>query len=160
MADQLLEQFESELGRLRGTAVNDYESTMRGLRAARQLFHEFAAARLEPALNRAAAQRPQATLPDKQDLARWINGELRSLGIAVRCPRTGQPALLRGDPGHRQPAGRFQIQLISAEEARRRTSSFATLEPLQLCGNPERREPLAEYWAERLAPRAGKHRTR
>lgn len=116
------------------------------LRNARQLFHEQVAIQVAPLLNKYLEKVPKSTLQEKQELAKWVNAELRSLGLAVRCPKTGQAAMLRADPGHDEEHGRFQIALISNDLARKRTVSSPELFQLDLMANFERREPLAERW--------------
>lgn len=129
---------------------DDYESLHARLMEAREQFHELLAGRLAQAFNKHLASLPQDTLQEKRDLARHANADLRHLGLAVKCPKTGEPAMFYGDPGHIPDKGRFQLGLVSEEAARKRTFTSQTLFQVELMGRPVRREPLAE-WAERAA---------
>jgi hypothetical protein len=97
---------------------------------------------------------PQETRAQKQELCRWLNAEMRSLGIAIRCPKTGEAAMLHVDPTGQN--GRFQIELIDRENGRKRTLTSVSLPTLTFRPHLVRREPLAEYWAERVG--AAPHR--
>lgn len=129
---------------------DDYKSLRARLTEARELFHDMLAERFTEAFNAHLAAQPQGTLQEKRSLARHANAELRNLGLAVKCPKTGEPAVFYGDPGHMPEEGRFQLGLASEEASRKRTFTSRTLFRVELMGRPVRREPLAE-WAERVA---------
>jgi len=116
------------------------------LRDARRLFHEIVAVQTTNPLNAAWQQTPHETLQEKQEAARWINAELRSLGIAIRGPKTGEAALIHADPVPYNHSGRFQVLLTSTDLGRKRTFSSATPFKVELIPHYERREPLAERW--------------
>lgn len=127
---------------------DDYESLRARLTEARDLFHDAMAERFTEAFNAHLAAQPQATLAEKQALSRDANADLRALGLAVRCPKTGDPAMLHGDRGYRPDAGRFQLLLLHSG-GHTKTKSSTSLFQVDLMGFPNRREPLAEYWASR-----------
>jgi hypothetical protein len=111
--------------------------------------------RFEPAFNAQLASMPQATREEKKELCRWANAELRSLGLAIRCPKTGHAAILHTDLGYRPEAGCFQLELTGQEHGRRRTRTFVSLIPLELMPASPRVDPLAQYWAERALSNQG-----
>ena len=57
---------------------------------------------------------------------------LRELGLAIRCPRTGLPAILIGHSGGVPGVGRFHFEVVEPGGLPRRTLSSAVLPPLQL----------------------------
>lgn len=134
---------------------DDYESMLNRLTEARELFHGMLAQRLTEPFNAHLAQQPQATLPEKQALTRNANADLRSLGLAIRCPRTSEAAVLHADGGHKLTDGRFQIGLIGSGRDRKRTVSSRELFAVELMSHPVRREGFAQYWAERIANNRG-----
>ncbi len=81
---------------------------------------------LEPALNAEAQQRPRHTYEEKKELAKWINGELRRFGLALKGPRTDRPCLLMGNPGGRPGFGRFVLEYT--DEAGKRHHPLTSVE--------------------------------
>jgi len=128
---------------------DDYNTFASRVRIARKLFHEEIADIICDPFNKELPRRPHNTLVEKQELARWANAEMRSLGIAIHDKKTGDPASLRADTGGKN--GRFQIELISNDRGRKRTFTSADIFLVQLMPHFERREPLAELWADRVA---------
>jgi hypothetical protein len=108
------------------------------------------AQRMAPALNQRLTELPQKTLAEKQDLCRWVNEELRSSGLAIRCPKTELPAILHADPGFYPDVGRFQIELIGKSNHRKKTVSShdpTKIFPIEIMDHPVRIEASSEYWA-------------
>ncbi len=102
------------------------------------------ASSFEAVLNAHAATLPQQTYEDKKTLAKWVNAELRELGLTIRCPRTGQPALLRGHPGGVAGVGRFHLEITDSAGVQRRTVTSVTLPELQLQPDDLTRAPYGE----------------
>lgn len=130
---------------------DNYASFAGRLRKARQLFHQLVAEQLAEPLNEQLRSTPHDSLEQKQQLARWTNAELRALGVAIRCPKTGEAAMLHAHSGNHPKRGRFQIGLIEVDSGRKKTVSSPELLTLELMAHPMRREPLAEYWARRVS---------
>lgn len=127
-----------------------YREAVEQLGGLQHVTQEYVAAMLTEPLNREMRARPHESLGEKQSLARWVNAELRELAIAIRCPKTGNPAILRVGPGDDAKVGRFQLELVGGKErARKRTISSKQLMDVQLRPAEFRREPLADYWANR-----------
>ena len=78
---------------------------------------------------------PIETLAEKRTAVKAVNGRLRSLGLAIRCPKTGLAARLVAHPGNHPERGRFQIELLG-DPPRRRTFSTPDPPPLELMPEP------------------------
>ncbi len=102
------------------------------------------ARQLAPALQKEALSRPHETYEQKKSLAKWINGELRRYGLAIRCPRTGQPSLLLANAGGVAGIGRFHIEHTDSAGKRHRSVTSVTLPPLDLMTDDLSRAPYGE----------------
>jgi hypothetical protein len=102
----------------------DYSAFFDHLLALAVAVREELAARLAPRLAVQARAMPHGTYAEKQELAKWVNGQLRQLGLAVRCPKTGRAAILVADHGPNPEKGRFQVQTV---HDRKRTLSSVEL---------------------------------
>jgi hypothetical protein len=81
----------------------DYQERQRGLLKASDVVRQEIAAALEKSLNEEARRHPHETYDDKKALAKWVNAELRVLGLAIKDPNTGNACHLVGSPGNRGP---------------------------------------------------------
>lgn len=70
------------------------------------------------------------TYADKREIAKWVNGELRHFGVAIKCPKTGRPSALIADPSGSE--GRFQLLNKTPEGRKVRSLSSKKLPPLEL----------------------------
>lgn len=110
-------------------------------RRARDEFHQLLAEQLADPLNCFIRNQNCTTLIRKQAISNLVNAQLRALGLAIECPRTGLPANLRGARDHESSEGRFQLELlVSAAQSRQRTVSSRDIPTLRLMVRPERRE--------------------
>lgn len=98
----------------------------------------------EPVLNEMAQSLPQATYEEKKALAKWVNAEIRELGLAIRCPKTGLPGILRGHAGGIPGVGRFHVEVTDAQGVQRRTVTSTTLPKLDLMPDDLARAPYGE----------------
>jgi hypothetical protein len=99
---------------------------------------------LEPALNEEAKSHPQNTYEDKKALAKWINAQLRSLGLAIQDPKTGKPCHLVGSPGNRPGIGRFMLNITDESGRLVHSVTSVTLPHLQLIPDDLSRAPYGE----------------
>jgi hypothetical protein len=98
-------------------------------------------------LNEHARRMPGDTLEDKKNVAKYINGQLRQLGLALECPKTKCAATLTANPGHDPARGRYCISLVgSSNESRNTIQGLRELPPLHLIPRPERVESAADLW--------------
>jgi hypothetical protein len=116
------------------------------------------AAELAPALNAKMQAMPHDTLDQKKELGQWVNDELEPLGLAVRCPKTGLPAKLRGLPGNWPGVGRFGIEVYS-DGKRRMTTVSDKLPELTLTDATPQEEPEV-IWQQAVKRKESKEITR
>jgi hypothetical protein len=123
-----------------------FEEAKRTLHSAKQ---EIIAA-LTPALNAALAAMPHESYIDKQETASWVNGQLREVGLAVKCPKTGRPGILVADvKGGESEVSRFRLEIRDKSGRRTRTWSSQGVPTLELMQDAAREEPLAK-WAKHI----------
>lgn len=123
----------------------DYNGQVERLRALRSSFHEELAAAFEPIFNAALEAAPHEDLESKRALCTAANDTLKSLGLAIRCPRTGQPVIMVADNRYEgDEAGRFRLEMRARSgHHATRTLSSPTLVQFELMEDPARPEPLA-----------------
>ncbi len=114
---------------------------------------------LTPALNVQLGRMPHVSYKEKQEAASWANHHLRELGLAIRCPKTGRPAILVADErGGEYNVSRFRLQIRDEHGHAKRTWSSQDVPTLQLMEDDPREEPIAG-WAVR-ARRQSKEKRR
>lgn len=126
-----------------------------------ELSHEFrseVARQLQPTLNSELQKMPQDSYAEKQALASWVNGQLRELGLAVKCPKTGRPANLVADIKEAgSDVSRFRFEIRDENGKKARTLASRELPELELMEDEPRQEPLLK-WTERLRQARGKRK--
>lgn len=122
------------MARKRQAAGDNPESVYRTLLAESVVFREGLAARYGPSVNAFLRSLPLATLLEKRRAVTALNARLLTLGLCIRCPKTGLPARLVAHPGNHPDIGRFQIELLGA--GRRRTVSTPEPPILELMPSP------------------------
>lgn len=98
---------------------------------------------LQRSLNEHLSRQPQSSMDDRRALAAEVNRCLRSLSLAIKCPRTGRPAILVVDTadGDHADVSRFRLQITDDLGKRRRTLTDINLPlPLSLMPASERIE--------------------
>jgi HEAT repeats len=102
------------------------------------------AARLTPILNAHLRRNMPETYTQKQAITSWVNAELRELGLAIRCPKTGRPAILITDiRGGDEEISRIRLEVQDEAGRRHRTFTGSTLPELELMEAAPRHEGLA-----------------
>lgn len=142
---------------LRGAPAG-FEQRYAKFAALRAAFHQELSIALEPAFNEFAKQLPRDTIQDRNDLAVEVNGRLRTLGLTLKCPRTGKPAIIitdRHDPD-RPEESRFRLQVQGEDGRRQRTVTSKELFSLDLMPDPGRVESFARGY--RKPPDRGRTR--
>lgn len=119
-----------------------------------RIFGEELVRKIEPLLNAHLQTMPQDTLPEKRSLAIWVNRELRELGLCIRCPKTGAPAILVADfsSAAEENVSRFRIDSRQSEGHRKRTTTSYSVPKLELMAEPPRKESLAKSTREGHGP--------
>lgn len=118
-----------------------YEEARIAARDATRIVQEELARELGESLNGRAASMPQATYEQKKTLANWVNNELRPLGLAVRCPATGRPAVLQASVGNDRAVGAFRFDTLAADGGREQRSWATRLPRLELIVDTSARVP-------------------
>ncbi|MGD9790596.1 MAG: hypothetical protein AB7Q00_12655 [Phycisphaerales bacterium] len=111
---------------------NDYENRRNALVEIHDLVRERLAKSLEPALNAEAANRAHSTYEEKKDLAKWINAELRRMGLAIKDPKMNIPVLLVGNTGANPAKGRFVLDRRTDDGKRIQSTASVELPRLEL----------------------------
>lgn len=99
---------------------------------------------LEPVLNEHVASLPHSTYEEKKTLAKWVNAELRRVGLAIKCPKTGHPCLIVATTGNRPTVGRFVLDYTDEQGKRRHPISWSVLPQLELTLDDLSRVPYGE----------------
>jgi hypothetical protein len=140
---------QSLLHELAGNPVADFNTLASRFQTATHVFRTRIAELLEGPLNDHLRSLPQETPSEKQALATWVNAQLRTLGLAVRCPKTGRPSALISDvkeSGSR--IGRFRTENRDENGLKVRPWTSTHLPLLELLEDDPRLEPLVA-WTQR-----------
>jgi len=138
-----IEQFNNALTATNGSS---YDDIAKRLRTAHLLFEQYICNELQEPLNAKLQSIPHGTYDDKQRLAVWLNSELRSFGIAAKCPKTGLACAIHADPGKNVSVGQFRMRPVGDDT--RRTFTSARLPLISLIPRPAPKRTYAT-WAER-----------
>lgn len=122
----------------------DYQNAAETAAKIRHHFHELMAAAIQVRLNEYVKTIPQETLEEKRDAASWINSELRKLGLAMKCPTTGNPGILVADYRGRDEDSTSRFRIASRETTGHRTrgASSSKIESMELMPDPPRLDYL------------------
>lgn len=126
------------------TKEQEPEQRLNSLSESRRLFYEELANASEAPFNAIMGEKDRGDLESRRALASWANERLRSLGLTVRCPRTGRPGILVVDT--RDPddtVGRYRIEVREPSGRMIRTLSSRTLPHLTLMEDSPRGESFA-----------------
>ena len=126
---------------------SSYDEIVEQLRTAQLLFRQFVCEKLQEPLNAKLQTMPHNTYEEKQEMAVWLNHELRSFEVAVKCPKTGIASALHTDPGRNYRVGQFRMRPI--EEPSRRTYSSVDFFPITLMPRPASKRTYA-MWLDRF----------
>ena len=113
----------------------------------RHLFNAKLARVLEPSLNARLHETMGSTIESRRAAASWCNDLLRRTSLAIRCKKTGKPAILVLDAkSHRKGIGRFRLEIREGHRNPLRTLSSTDLpDQLELMEDGPRQEPLSRY---------------
>lgn len=147
--DEELVELRRMIDRLALAENGDYQALADDLRRVRHKFHAFIARVVEQPINNHLQSLDQHSIVEKREVAKWLNNELRSLGLAIRSPGTGEPGHLRATSSSGE-FGRFQVALTG--EKRRSAKSSDTLFHLELMPFPDRfRHSGQQSWQARAS---------
>jgi hypothetical protein len=133
-----------------------YDAIAKRLREAQTVLHAEIAHQVERPLNKELALMPHELLADKQALAKWLNAEMRALGIAVKCKKSNKPTFLRGAVGYDSVRGRFQLCNLNDRQSKYTWSSIE-LVSFEFMPSPVRytHRPKTGTWAAKSSGNAG-----
>lgn len=124
---------------------DNYDSRKAAVDELTQEFKEVISKAVEGPLNQYLTGQPQDSLEDKQRLSSWANEQLRSVGLAFRCPNTGRPSTLIADvKSAADVRGRFRLENRDENEAKTRTFSSTTYTPLEVMPDVPRKEAILD----------------
>jgi hypothetical protein len=129
--------------------ADDFAAMQRWRDALQTAVNDVIIKRLEPVFNEALTAAPQSTPAQKQELCQWVNAELHNMGLAIRCPRTGEPAALRVEQGRDSASYQIQIEALGGH-AVTPIESGSTLEELELCVAPWDALAHGEGWTQKV----------
>lgn len=119
---------------LLGYLSPDFDAMLKQLTVTRNWFHDQLAQQLQAPLNNFAATMQTGSAAEKSYAASTINGIVKSLGLAVRCPITGRPALLVSDTQdstHRS-LSRFRFETRNEDGTAKRSGACRNMPQLVL----------------------------
>jgi hypothetical protein len=97
-------------------------------------------------LNAKIQAMPKDSYEDKKAITRFVNAELRRFGMAIRCPKTGEPSTMQATPtANRVDFGRFTIRHRNADGKVVCGADTPTLPTLELIEARPRREGWVEW---------------
>jgi len=100
---------------------------------------------LQPSLQREAEAMKSESYADKQTLSVWVNAQLRELGLALRCPNTGRPAILVADMRDAETqSSRFRYAIRDDAGRATKTISSKQLPSMELMPDEPRVEGRAK----------------
>ena len=119
--------------------VEKTEDVIARLRLAREEFHKCVCTQIQGMLSAEFSGMPHATIDEKKTASSWVNAQLRTLGIAIRCPQTGMDTMLKvvSDVGGGHP--RYQLRSFGTDP----TATYSSTVPIPLTLTPhfDRIEP-------------------
>jgi hypothetical protein len=124
---------------------SNYVDRRAALVAMSDTFREEMARAIAPALNENVQSLEQNSYEAKKTTAKYVNAELRRIGLAIRCPRTSEPTLLQAYPGNHPDEGRYRLDYTDAEGRRHHTVSWNTLPQLELMPDNLTRVPYGQH---------------
>lgn len=123
----------------------DFDGCTRVLHDINAAFRQQLVVRYAPVLNACLRAADPQDADAKKQLASEVRERLEGLGLAIRCPKTGQPSALAAKQGPSNPRGQFFITPKGANRPSFVRTNLADLLPLDLVVDRPRREALDEW---------------
>ncbi len=132
----------------------DYEGRYQALKTFQNEIRTEVAVLLQPVLQEQAAAMPMDTYAEKQHVSMWVNSQLRELGLSIRCPHTGRPAILVADLRDAETqSSRFRYAIRDERGRQTKTVSSKQFPDLELMADEPRQESRAKGPAAGRVPR-------
>lgn len=137
----------SLLAKITKELPRDYASQADLLVQLGHTFRQAVASAIETPLNQMLQRMPQQTLEEKRELTKWLNAQLRRLGLAVRCPNTHRPSTVLVDVrDSKDQNGRFRLENWDENLGKDvRTATSTELPEFVLMEDEPRRETFASW---------------
>ncbi len=142
--------WQEQIDRLVSEMPADYPQAAVWAAQITQAFRDRMAEVLQPRLKSHLTSMPADSLEEKRNLATWVNGELHKLGMTIRCPKTGRPAVLYADfqDAEHETVTRFRTTTSSADSrGSRRTTVSQDLPTLDIMPTPVRPERFSRGYS-------------
>jgi hypothetical protein len=130
----------------------EYQTVYETIRREVEQYRSDVAKRFTPIFNARFASTPHQSYEQKKALCRWANEQLRELGLAVKCPKTGLPAIYVADTGPHPERGRFRLKVTTEDGKLRHTLTALEVPTVELMPDPPRREKFAEWRGTKRKP--------
>ncbi len=108
------------------TPTGEYRDVRRSAERATLVLREEIATAVQETINAHMSRLASATYSNKKVMAADVTEELRNLGLAIRCPRTGRACSLQAHPGRDHDVGRFRLEY--ADESGQRHHPMTSVE--------------------------------
>ncbi len=123
----------------------DFAGRAAALAEVADAFRREIADRLTPTLNAHLGGATPEDSTEKKKLDAEVMEKLDALGLAIRCPITGEPSSLTGQQDSKNPKGRHSIVPKGRNRPSISRTNLADLLPLELVADRARREALNEW---------------
>ena len=154
--DELEQQRRATIRSLFLSLPQSFDACHAELKTLSGIFHDEMARALEPRLNAEMDRRPHEELVEQRELAGWVNYVLRSLRLAIRCPRTGKPATMLVDyRDNDYDLGRFRLEVRDDRGQSVKTVTSHELPVLQLREDRPRQQGSGRFGGGKDAPARG-----
>lgn len=127
---------------------SDFDACSRTLAFTNSAFRNQIASTYEPILNKHLRAADPQDVDAKKQLASQVMERLDALGLAIRCPKTGQPSALMAKQNASNPKGQFFITPKGTNRPSFIRTKLSNLLPLNLVVDRPRREALDEWRAQ------------
>ena len=125
-------------------AADDFNQLVAEAQGALALVRKEVIAKLETGINKELASIATKAFGEQKRELNELKDKLKSLGISIRCPKTGQAGNLYAiTPTVSQPKGQFWIKPHGSTRPSFSIPELKALLPLKLVDTPQRREGLA-----------------
>jgi hypothetical protein len=139
-----LDQLREALAKFAANLPKDIDCQRNAFVALRDAMRDEVARAFQCTLNDEAKKLPQETYEEKKALTKWINGELRQLGLAIKNKKSGHPCFIFATTGNNPAVGRFVLDYRDDRGRHQHPFSSLSLPELELTLDDLKVEPSAK----------------
>lgn len=157
--DDISEKVEKLIAAINGVRQGGYEEAIQACRGASDALRELLAVQLMPVFADRFASDGSESIERKRETARKVNDDLGSIGLALRCPTTGQASALVAVNKWLSSGGRKGVfRLVSYPRSSDRATFSSTAFPsVDLMPRPVRLEGGRDSWRRHVGPEGANH---